>query len=245
MAGMGLATYQDYLRFVPGTALTQATVEAYLSAAEWYIERRAGRPLCVMTTTEYLDGVPGPDLPLPRRPVRAVASVYVDPNGGFGQGDDPFPASTLLTAGTHYRVDLPRNQLTLTDRPLWWPYTAFVGPAWTGRARYRGLAGGGTAGWPLVAGCVKVTYTAGLTAELNPGVVQAIVELATLQAEAVPGGGLIAGSVSYIDVSESGRQFLEQTYAGGKVPLPGSVQSVLAILSTPADRLPTPPVWAH
>jgi hypothetical protein len=241
---MGLATVLDYKRYVPDTPLADVTIAAYLSAAERWLSRRVGRELCVQTATEYLTGSPSPNLVLPRRPVLSVGAVSVDTNSPFGQGDDPFPASTLLTLGTDYNVDLPGGQLILRQSRLWWRYGPVVGPTWAGAARYRGLAGGGSAGWPLVPGCVKVAYTAGLDPKFNADVVQALVELATLQSEAVPGGGLISGSVSHTDVSESGRQFLEQTFAGGKVPLPGSVQSVVSLLATPADLLAVPDPWA-
>lgn len=52
--------------------------------------------------TEYYSGDGTDRLMLRQRPVQSVGSVYVDEDGYFGEGSDPFPASTLLTAGSDY-----------------------------------------------------------------------------------------------------------------------------------------------
>lgn len=57
--------------------------------------------------TEYLDSNGQEVLYLKRWPVTAVSAVYEDDQAGnYGQGTDPFPASTLLTQGSDYVWDI-------------------------------------------------------------------------------------------------------------------------------------------
>lgn len=80
------------------------------------------------------------ELQLRHLPVRSVVSVYEDVNGRAGQSTDPFPADTLLTAGTDYWLNLDESVLC-TD----------------GILRAAGT-------WPSEPGSVKVAYAAGYTA---------------------------------------------------------------------------------
>jgi len=91
--------------------------------------------------TEYFDGNGQKLLPLRRRPVTAVASVYVDGTGFYGLGTgSPFGASTQWVAGEQFayrRVDESEENGGML------------------------LAINGV--WPRGDGNVKVTYTAGFT----------------------------------------------------------------------------------
>lgn len=56
------------------------------------------------TDTIYLTGQNTNILIFPLRPLVSVTSIYEDPQGYGGAGTNPFPASTLLTAGINYYV---------------------------------------------------------------------------------------------------------------------------------------------
>ena len=84
---------------------------------------------------------------LPEIPVTDVASVYEDASARGGQAESDFPASSLLAAGTDYRILQHES----------------------GMCRSGILVRIG-AGWPARDGTVKVTYTAGWTAaQLHTG----------------------------------------------------------------------------
>lgn len=107
--------------------------------------------------TEYLSGDGTEKLLLRQRPVQSVASVYLDADGYFGQGSDPFPASTLLTAGTDYCLqrDTPTSQAEQSKAGI----LLRIGGVWPDL--YRGRRGLLVAEQSLGAGNIKVTYTAG------------------------------------------------------------------------------------
>lgn len=109
------------------------------------------------TITEYLSGDGTEKLLLRHRPVQSVASVYVDDDGYFGQGTDPFPASTLLTAGTDYCLqrDTPSSQIEQSKAGI----LLRIGNVWPDL--YRNRRGLLVAEQSLGVGNIKVTYTAG------------------------------------------------------------------------------------
>jgi hypothetical protein len=88
---------------------------------------------------EYAGGFSG--LFLKELPVRSITSIYDDPAAFGGQGASDFPASSLLTSGTDYYLDVDQS-----------------GISWSGKVirRY------GT--WSQVPRSIKVTYVAGFTA---------------------------------------------------------------------------------
>src|SRR5690606_6904105 len=77
-------------------------------------------------------------LQLPELPVRSITSIYEDAAAEFGQGPGDFNASTLLTSGVDYALELDQT-----------------GICRTGHVRRVGSV------WPAKAGTVKVTYVAG------------------------------------------------------------------------------------
>ena len=74
-----------------------------IAAAETAVMRICQRKFYRQSVTEYpqINGITQTVL-LRETPVSSITSVYLDPTGFYGQGVDPFPASTLLTAGTDY-----------------------------------------------------------------------------------------------------------------------------------------------
>src|SRR5690606_19172886 len=80
-------------------------------------------------------------LQLPQMFVRSITSVYEDVNAKAGQGSNDFPASTLLTAGTEYWLDVDETGLSRSG------FLIREAGTWSRRPR-----------------TIKVTYVAGLTA---------------------------------------------------------------------------------
>lgn len=196
-----------------------------LQAASTAAERYCGRTFAESSQTEYYDGNGYPELPLKKFPVSAVASVYLDLNGGYGQSPNAFPTESLLTAGTNYVYVADRGTLQMRTAPNWWPMGGIglaVSPwGWPGLTR-RGTA---WSGWPKCPGCVKVTYTAGYN-PIPPDVISAVCAMASYLLISVDNGGLITTTGSYIDVSV-GNGFLSEALARGNVPALGSARAVL------------------
>lgn len=89
-------------------------------------------------------------LQCPEIPVRSVTSLYADYSALGGQGPTDFPANTLQVQGTDYYVDYDY----INTSP-----GGTQGISWTGHIRrWIGV-------WPSRQRCIKVTYTAGITAD--------------------------------------------------------------------------------
>lgn len=116
-------------------------LDQLLVGVEEAAKRYTKRGFLSEAATEYYDGHGGDTLPLRRRPVTAVASVHVHSTGYAGQGDDPFPASTLWLAGSDYY--LPRSDESEDNAGL---LIAIHGC------------------WPIGRGNIKVVNTAGYSA---------------------------------------------------------------------------------
>lgn len=110
----------------------------------------------------YYDGIDGMAIVLRQIPVTAIASIYYDPSGRFGENPDgSFAAATLLVEGTDYvwHKDgcLPGTSTTCS-------YSGVVDKIpgiWAGSMRYRP---GQIIGVRVPnSGAIKVAYTAGYT----------------------------------------------------------------------------------
>lgn len=171
------------------------------------------------TYTEYLDGSGTNELVLPHPDhVTAVTQVKLDTTGGRGQVPDSFGTATVLTQGVDYITDLDRGVLE-----KWYNGTAGGGFGWlwsqqVGPTNYwRGLSTHGATQpyWPKVRGCIYVAYTAGFVAvpkDLKDAAIQVAAWLYNYQES----GGLVPGSVNYIDTSASLTAADEQ-FAGSRV----------------------------
>lgn len=152
-----MATYltpELFRQLTPGAAaVTDEVAFLFLDATEAAVKKFLGYDPAAASVTEYYTTHGDQYLTLRRRPVTAVAAVYEDASGYFGDPTGAFDSTaTLLTAGTGYAVEtgadgLPTGRLYRVGRR--WPV------AWTREPRRlaNSLAGN--------AGCVKVTYTAG------------------------------------------------------------------------------------
>lgn len=174
---MALCELQEAKDFMSVTGdADDDTLELLIDLASEFIQTECGRRFAQATYTDYYSGNGTIHLILRHRPVRSVASIYLDNTGCFGQGDDSFPASTLLTAGTDYAIN--RDDPVTIDGST--PYSKSGLVNWLGGSSWfvRGGNSYGTVpgllspgiirkGWPRGDGNIKVTYTAGwLTADI-------------------------------------------------------------------------------
>lgn len=148
---------------ITGTA-QDAKLTLLVEAADKAIKNYCKRDLESQSYTEYYTGTGTAQLPLTQYPVTAVASVYLDAGGHFGQGSGAFAAATQLTNGTDYVLewtDAGKSNTGILVRLGGW---GFVGWPSMGNwqtvdlmtaQRNRGSV------WPRIPGCLKVTYTAG------------------------------------------------------------------------------------
>lgn len=137
--------------------------------------------------TEYFDGTGREILILERYPVTAVASLYVDNGGYYGNGTSPFGSGTEWTEGTDFT--LKRTDESEKNRGL---------VLALGAVDFEDVPGI----WPRGRGNVKVTYTAGYTT--IPDDLQLATHLLTASVYAIaeknlagPVGGETFGKYSY------------------------------------------------
>lgn len=130
-------------------------LQGVLDGAERTAIVRLGYDPSSQAATVYLDGNGTENLVLPRKPVPSAASitnVWLDEGGFYGSVTDSFDATdTLLTAGVDYFYKANSTAGILVRMGRFWPV-----------ARRRPLDRLGTETTPLL-GCVKVTFTSGLT----------------------------------------------------------------------------------
>jgi len=116
------------------------------------------------TVTEYYDGVGYRDIPLYKPYVSAVASVYLDQNGYYGQGPTAFTGSALIE-GQDYAVVRDGATANPFKSALLRRIGVYTGYLWPSDLVYNRYAGGLSYQkppfWPAGYGNVKVTYTYG------------------------------------------------------------------------------------
>lgn len=159
--------------------------------------------------TEYYDGSGYGDLLLRYSVVTAVASVYLDATGYYGDGPSAFAATTLLTSGTDYvlvrddgstsavgklRRIGGQGGVSLNDEWHWWPSEVGRGSL----SATRGPC------WPRGEGNIKVTYTAGYATTAIPADLQlAVHQLCSFVRAGAEHGGQLLGSESLGEYSYS------------------------------------------
>ena len=132
------------------------------------IEEFCGRTFGAAEYTEFYSGDNTAVLVLAQRPVTAILSLWVDENGYWGDGLDPFGTATLLEAGAYaLEKDQPdgssRCGLVYRVNGVWpRPYSV--------------ASGNLSASAPHGTGNIKVRYTAGYGTV--PGTVQLACQLA-------------------------------------------------------------------
>lgn len=126
-----------------------------LRAVSDNVESYVGRQLRKGTVTEFPDTNGTRQLPLRVTPVHSVTSVYLDFEGHFGQGaSDPFGATTLLTVGQDYVLQLDHTGVSHSG------ILVKIDGVWPERNRVHEV---GRVSSDLISplGNVKVTYTGG------------------------------------------------------------------------------------
>lgn len=135
-----------------GTA-SDSLYQTYLNQASAIITRKTGLVFDSAAATEYYLGTGTNQLVLRRRPVTAIASIYVDDSAYFGFASGAFGSSTLLTAGEDYALDIQSSAFSRSG------IVYRIGAYWNGASNRIGteLVGGEGPGL----GNIKITYTAG------------------------------------------------------------------------------------
>lgn len=126
------------------------------------VKRWLDRDIESASYVEYLQGRWKRVLQLRHYPVTALASIYLDTDGYWGQGTDAFAAADLLTSGTDYALikdgtlpGAPTVPVAMTGRVL------RLGGSWPG-TRSRDLDNLASEYTPGL-GNIKASYTAGYT----------------------------------------------------------------------------------
>lgn len=84
-----------------------AQVQALLPAAEQAVKTYLQRDIEQQNYTEYLTGNDKQRICLRQTPVLSITNLWVNDSGYFGMNaNSPFDASTLLTQGQHYVLDI-------------------------------------------------------------------------------------------------------------------------------------------
>lgn len=107
---MALTTLSQLKAFLNVTDSSKdAWLEALRGAAEADIKLYCNQNFEQTTQTEYYTGNGQRVLVLRQRPVQSITSVFYDSYGNFGTSPGAFDSTTLLTAGTHYCLDLDQG----------------------------------------------------------------------------------------------------------------------------------------
>lgn len=200
---------KTHLGLGSGDSSLDALIDLVIEAVDGIIDGFTGRgSLASAQATEYYDGPGSGKLILRRRPVTAVAGVWVDAVGYHGQAAGAFGSGTEWTAGVDF-VN-PRTDATEGNGGM---LVALRNPD---------FEGGGI--WPRGIGNIKVTYTAGyatIPSDLATAATSLAVQLVQAAERGAPLSGETIGDYSY--------QLLNNPAgAGSAAPVLGAVASILA-----------------
>lgn len=173
---MSLTTTESMMKaqgLNPGNVALFSRYDLLRQAVESAVKRYCKWELEQTTLTEFYDGTGYRDVPLRRPYVSAVASVFLDQQGAYGQNLSGFPPATQLTAGQDYvivyddaTVDGPVGKSGILRK---YQYTMPVFPSdllyWRSAG---GLSYTQPAWWPVGYGNIKVTYTFGFASGSIP-----------------------------------------------------------------------------
>lgn len=234
MAITSLQKFKDFLTISASVTTNDVAYQMHLDAAEAVAKRYCGRDFTSQAYTEFYDGTGTSTLPLRQRPVSAVSSVYLDCTGFYGDGSNAFASTTLLTVGTDYVLKregggsasksglLYRLGYGTGGNVGWYPPDPFEP---TSGNRPTLTYGRGGPVWPKIAGCIKVTYTAGYTTADMPDVIEAIHMLAALTFRTKPFGG---SQPQAENLGSYGYQLMQGVASAGMAPEIGTIRQKLA-----------------
>lgn len=138
--------------------ITDSALDAQLAAlilgVDAAIKSDLRRNIESASYTEYYSGDWSNVLRLKQTPVSSITNVWLDTDGHWGQGDDPFADADLLVAGTDYALRIDQSDGTSLSGML-----MKLGGCWPGVVRRSGarLVGEYAAGL----GNIKVSYVGG------------------------------------------------------------------------------------
>lgn len=187
-----------------------ALIDLLLLEVDEVINGYTGRgDLTSSQATEYYDGTGRERLILRRRPVTAVAGIWVDQAAYYGNAAGAFPSTSEWTSGTDFA--LPRSDASEGNGGI---LIAIRNPD---------FGGGGI--WPEGRGNIKVTYTAGY-ATIPKDLTLAATNLTVLLVNASEKGQILSGET----IGSYSYQLLtaDAYKAGAAGAIIGTVRSILA-----------------
>jgi hypothetical protein len=179
-----------------GTA-SDSLYQTYLNQAAAIITRKTGLVFDSASATEFYQGTGTNQLVLRRRPVTAVASVYVDDSAYFGFASGAFGSSTLLTSGEDFALDITADSFSRSG------ILYRIGSVWPALRIRNGseLIGGEVPGL----GNIKVTYTAGYSSTPDDLKLAGILLARVIMLSSSNGGQMVASeSLEYYSYSLKG-----------------------------------------
>jgi hypothetical protein len=214
-----------------------------IAAAQAAIEKHIGWPVEEAEAIEYYSGNGQPDLPLRRWHATAVEEVRLDQYGAWGQKSGSFGDGSLLAVGEDYALNVERHTSTGEASLLRYLGRA-AGGDWGGLGGWMTSYGRGTLtpaanrgpGWPFGQGNLKVTYTAGWTAEAMPAdLKQACVNLVQFLALTTGQGGMQTVSESLGKYSYTLGSVNMADVAGNALAAAGELGTTRQLLSRYVD----------
>lgn len=107
---MAIIELTDVKTYLGITATTEdAKLTQFIGFVDAQIKQYCRQNFEQATYTEYYSGTGVRTVVLLRRPVQSITSVYLDQNAYYGQATPSFAASTILTVGTDYALELDES----------------------------------------------------------------------------------------------------------------------------------------
>lgn len=222
---MSLCTLAN-VKLVLGVSGTgdDAILNLFIAAASDAIKRFCRRPIEQATYTDYYDGSGKPRLILRNTPVQSVTSVHLDAAGYYGTATGAFAASTLLTSGVDYALEIDDNEGLGISR------TGFLRRIGNSSISTFGNQGANTSLtygwkgpiWPVGTGNLKVVYVGGW-ATVPDAITQAATTLVSLMYKFRKTAGIPLTSESFGKYTYS-----LMTRTGGSTPELNEVRSLLS-----------------
>jgi len=191
MAITTISAFKTYAG-ISGTA-EDAFLTQILPQVEAALAAEMGRQIESANVTEYYSGTGTNSLWLRKTPVQSITSAYQDDDAYFGTASDPFPAATLLTAGTDYalQVDQPTGGGTASMGGRLFR----IGGVWS--RPFAARSGTLLAAPSDAIGNIKVTYVAGWSTVPTNIVLAVHLMLAQFRNQRGTGGPLQSESLDY------------------------------------------------
>lgn len=201
-----LETVKSLLRISPGDPQGDVVLEYLLAGVDSAVKGFCKRQFEASDYTEFYSGPGTPDLVLHNRPVSAVASVWVDPQGFYGQRSGSFGPTTLLVPGVDFclKIDAKDGTQNSNSGLLTRLGSSIVGDFMGFFAEFRRgtLTTRLPPVWARGIGNIKVQYTAGYTDENMPAdLITSVVSLVGILRAGTPIGTPIVDAGNFADAA--------------------------------------------